>query len=197
VTPATPRRPPKRKSGTLVSGADAERQLARFIDKYTPEVAARLRDARSRIRACMPGAFELVYDNFYALVIGFGPTDRPSEAILSLATYPDHVSLCFLQGVGLDDPQHLLEGSGNQVRHIRLPDPAVLDQPAIRALVNQALEAAIPPWDGPAGGSVVIRAVAARQRPRRPQASAAQGRKPGTRTRAASKSKKPLGKSSR
>jgi len=58
----------------------------------------------------------MVYDNYNALVIGFGPTERPSEAILSIVLYPRDVSLGFLQGAKLADPKKLLQGRGNQVQ---------------------------------------------------------------------------------
>jgi hypothetical protein len=79
----------------------------------------------------------LVYDNYNGLVVGFSPNEKPSVAILSLLMLPDHVTLCFLQGKGLPDPQKLLKGSGNVVRHLRLESPATLDEPAVLALIKQ------------------------------------------------------------
>ena len=60
-----------------------EQELARFIAKFTPEIAALARAIRARMRRLYPTALELVYDNYNALAIGFGPTERPSEAIFS------------------------------------------------------------------------------------------------------------------
>ena len=54
----------------------ARAQLARFIAKFSPEVAARARAILARMRARLPGAVELVYDNYNALAIGFGPSGR-------------------------------------------------------------------------------------------------------------------------
>ena len=45
-----------------------------------------------------------------ALAIGFGPTERASEAIFSIAVFPRWVSLFFLQGAGLPDPDGILQG---------------------------------------------------------------------------------------
>ena len=97
-----------------------ERQLAGFLAKFSPEVRSVAKAALATMRKRLPGAIELVYDNYYALVIGFGPNERPSEAIFSIVLYPRHVSLCFLFGAELDDPHKVLQGNGNQVRHIRL-----------------------------------------------------------------------------
>ena len=43
--------------------------------------------ARAKLRKLLPGAIEMVYDNYNALVIGFSPTERPSDAVLSLVIF--------------------------------------------------------------------------------------------------------------
>ena len=60
----------------------AKAQLAAFIAKYTPAMAKEGRAALSRMRRLVPGAVQLVYDNWNGLVVGFGPTERPSEAVI-------------------------------------------------------------------------------------------------------------------
>jgi hypothetical protein len=115
----------------------------------------------------------MVYDNYNWLVIGFSPTERPSEAIFSLVLPPGGVTLCFLQGAGLPDPARLLQGSGNVVRNIRLytsgvADAKVLDDPEVLSLINMALNRAKVPMPAKARRKLVIRAVSAKQRPRRP-----------------------------
>ena len=159
------------KSGAQ-SQADPQAQLDFFLDKYTPEVAAFARLALTKMRRLMPGAIEMVYDNYYALVVGFGPSERPSEAIFSIALYPDHVSLCFLQGARLQDPAGLLEGSGNVVRHIRLftagsPDPRRLDDRDVRMLIASGLLDAKVQMPAKPQRKLIIRAISAKQRPRR------------------------------
>jgi hypothetical protein len=151
---------------------DAQAQLESFLAKYDPEVAAFARRALAKMRKLVPGAIEMVYDNYNWLVIGFSPTERPSEAIFSLVLPPGRVTLCFLQGADLPDPAKRLQGSGNVVRNVRLynagePDGHVLDDPEVLALINVALNRAKVPM--PPGGrrKVIIRAVSARQRPRR------------------------------
>jgi hypothetical protein len=146
-------------------------QFAGFLSKFTPEVRAVAKGAIARMRKRLPGATELVYDNYYALVVGFGPTERPSDAIFSVVIYPRHVSLCFLYGVELDDPHKLLQGKGNQVRHIRLADgAATLDEPAVRDLIAQATASADVPFDRKARRRTIIRMVSKNQRSRRPKA---------------------------
>jgi hypothetical protein len=144
------------------------RQIAGFLAKYTPAVQKEARAARRTIRTLMPTAVEMVYDNYNALVFGFAPGDRPSEAILSLALFPRWVTLCFIQGAKMDDPVGLLRGSGNQVRHITLGTAADLRKPAIRSLIRQAIRRSKVPLPKTGRGTTVIKSVSAKQRPRRP-----------------------------
>lgn len=165
--------------------ASPKQRLAGFIRKYSPEVAAEGRAALASMRKLVPGATELVYDNYQWLVVGFGPSERASEAVFSLIFTPRWITLCFLQnGPMLKDPKQLLRGSGKRVRSIRLGSARDLTTAAIRSLIGEALYRASVSIDGDAAPRLVIRAVAARQRPRRPpsrKASAAKSTGPGTR----------------
>ena len=146
-----------------------EEQLAGFLAKFTPEVAALAEAALTKLRARFPTAVQMVYDNYNFLVIGFGPSERASEAIFSIALHARGVGLCFLQaGPQLPDPKKLLQGSGKRVRHIRLESAAVLDRPAVKALMSHALKRAAVPFDPAAPGRLIIKSVSAKQRPRRP-----------------------------
>jgi hypothetical protein len=145
-----------------------EQQLAGFLARFLPDVSSQAQAALERLRAHLPGAVELVYDNYNALVIGFGPTERPSDALFSVVVYPRYVSLAFLTGASLDDPERRLNGDGKLVRHVRLTDPAIIDDPAIAALIGQAMKGG-EPWDAGRQRRLVIRSISAKQRPRRPR----------------------------
>jgi len=145
-----------------------EEQLAGFIARYTPEIRTLAEEILARMRERLPGAVEMAYDNYNALVIGFGPTDRASEAIFSIILHPRWVSLCFLRGAGLPDPQKLLRGSGHQVRNIVLKSAATLDEPAVRELIQHALEEAPDPMIGTSPARLIIKSISPKQRPRRP-----------------------------
>jgi hypothetical protein len=73
----------------------AESELAEFIAKFAPEMQCRIRGCRAKLAARFPDAVQMVYDNYNFLVIGFGPTHHPSDAIFSLAAYARGVNLCF------------------------------------------------------------------------------------------------------
>jgi hypothetical protein len=143
-----------------------ERQLAGFIEKFSPEMASLIRAARKKMRTKFPGAVELVYDNYNFFVIGYGPNDKAGAAIFSLAAQAKGLSLCFLQGAGLPDPSHLLSGNGKQVRNIRLESAATLDKPEVVALMDVALQHAKAsiPQDG--RHILIIKSISTKQRPR-------------------------------
>ena len=148
---------------------DLKKQLHGFLAKYDPEIGRIARKCREKLRKRLVGAIELVYDNYNALVFGFGPTDRASDAIFSIALYPRYVSMFFLQGAGLPDPTKCLEGSGNVVRHIRLGSAEMLDEPEIVSLMNTAVHRASVPLDPKQPGQFIVKSISAKQPPRRPQ----------------------------
>src|SRR5579864_1241927 len=123
----------------MAKANDPEEQLAGFVAKYTPEIGSQAEAIRNRMRKLYPGALELVYDNYNALAIGYGPTEKTSEAIFSIALFPRWVSLFFLQARGVPDPHGLLKGSGNVVKHVVLSSPAMLDDPDVVALMKEAV----------------------------------------------------------
>ena len=144
-------------------------QLAQFIDKYSPEVANEGRAALKAMDRLVPGAVRMVYDNYNFLVVGFGPSERVSEAVLSLAFAPRWITLCFLQGgPKLPDPLKLLRGSGTRVRNVRLMSADDVKTKPIRALIAESLRRAAVPIDSNARGRLVIKSISAKQRPRRP-----------------------------
>ena len=145
-------------------GVEAQRQLDEFLSRYAPDVRALGEAAIAKMRERLPGAVQLVYDNYNALVVGFGSSERASDAAFSIALYPKWVRLFFLNGAALPDPKKLLEGSGKGVRSIKLESADDLDKPVVRALIKAALrEQPIPAT----GGRLVVRSISAKQRPRR------------------------------
>lgn len=149
-----------------------ELQIAAFLGKYTPAVEAQLREVRSRLRAMFPRGYELVFDNYNALVFGISPDERSSSAFLSIAGYPKWVTLFFLHGKDLHDPHALLEGQGKQIRSIRLKTAADLNTPEVEALIAQAVLPYEPALRAAPALTTIIKSVVDKQRSRRPASSA-------------------------
>lgn len=153
------------------SAKTAQQQFETFLRKYDPAIAAEAKKSLAKLRRIIPNAVEMVYDNYNALVVGFCPGMRPSEAIVSIAVTPRWVSLCFLQGAGLPDPEKRLEGSGNVARHIKMKKGSVtLDEPGVRKLIAEALRRAKVPIPEGQKRQFMVKSVSGKQRPRRPSA---------------------------
>jgi hypothetical protein len=100
-------------------------QLDSFLAKFTPEMAKSARGVLVATRKICPGAFELVYDNYNALAIGFATGERAVKDVwFSIAVYPKWASLFFFKSLPLKDPHKLLKGAGKTTRHIVLKDGA-------------------------------------------------------------------------
>lgn len=62
-------------------------QLDGFIAKFTPEMAAQIHSVLEKMQARLPGAVQIVYDNYNFFVVGFGPQNgrpRPSSRSLPM-----------------------------------------------------------------------------------------------------------------
>jgi len=155
------------KKPALTAPADAEKQLSSFIDKFEPKNQTLIRAVRKALRKRLPAANELAYDNYNFFVIGYGPTERPADCILSIAAAANGVGLCFIRGASLPDPHKILLGSGKQTRFIRIESAEVLARPEVEALIAAALAKSQVSPPPKAKRKLIIRSVSAKQKPRR------------------------------
>jgi hypothetical protein len=146
--------------------AGAESQLEAFINKFDTKDQRLIRAVRAAVRRRLPTANELVWDNYNFFVIGYSPTERPSDSILSIAARSNGVGLCFIQGASLPDPKGLLLGSGRQTRFIRVDSASQLSNPDVEKLLRAAVSRARKPLPSNGRGKLVIRSISAKQRPR-------------------------------
>lgn len=158
---------PGAKPGAATSPAAAEKQLAGFIAKFESKHQALIRALRKALRRRFPTAYELVYDNYNFFVIGYSPSERPSDYIVSLAAGANGVGLSFNHGASLPDPHNVLLGSGSQNRFVRLPSVEVLSRPEVEELIAAAVADARAPLPAGGRGRLIIRSVSKKQRPRR------------------------------
>jgi hypothetical protein len=149
------------------SAVDAERRLASFVRKFGATDQRLIRAVRRSLRKRFPTANELVWDNYNFFVIGYSPTERPSDAIVSVAARANGVGLCFIHGASLPDPDKILLGSGKQTRFIRVESAGMLERPEVEALIAAAIGRARARLPVAGRGKLIIRSVSAKQRPRR------------------------------
>jgi len=146
---------------------DAEEHLNRFIDKFERRHQTLIRAVRKALRKRFPTANELAYDNYNFFALGYSPTERPSDSIVSMAAGANGVGLCFVRGASLPDPKKILLGSGNQTRFIRVESVDMLARPEVEALVAAAVAQSRAPFRTAGRGKLIIRSVSPKQRSRR------------------------------
>ena len=151
-----------------VSSVDAkgtpEAQLRFLIAKFDPKAQRLIRSVRSAVRKRLPAANELVYDYNTFFVIGYSPTERPTDGIVAIAARPDGVRLYLMQTSRLPDPKKLLEGSGKQTRLIRVEAARRLAHPDVEALIAATIEHAKVPLPSEGRGRLVIRTFGPKKR---------------------------------
>lgn len=85
----------------------------------------------ARMRACGADVRELMHDG--------GPTACVQDAAFAyVAAFRAHANIGFFHGTELDDPAHLLEGSGKRMRHVKLRPGASVDTAALETLILAA-----------------------------------------------------------
>ncbi len=149
----------------------AEAQVASYFAAYTPAMAKLGKALRAKLRARLPGLFEIVYvyENQNALVISYSPTEHGYDGLCAMGLYPDGAKLFFTNGALLSksDPNQLLQGSGKTARYVVLKAAADLRRDDIEALMAAALKQAKVTLRAGAKGAVIIKAEAQKQRARR------------------------------
>jgi hypothetical protein len=169
----------KNRDPSAPDAPDPEGQLASFVAKFDDKDQRLIRAVRKAVKKRFATCNELVYDNYNFFVIGYSPTARPSDAIVSIAARANGIGMCFIHGAKLPDPGKRLQGSGNQTRFIRLASASDLAHPEIEALIAAAIAQSKAPLPASGPGRLVIRSIAAKQRPRRKEATGAPAKRSG------------------
>lgn len=146
------------------------KQVDGFIAKFDPAMQRLIRSMRTAMRKRLPTAVELVYDNYNFFVIGYGPSERASDAVFSIAANSKNVGLAFLQGATLADPKNRLLGAGKRNRFMRFKSAAELRDPDVQALMRAAVAQAKTPFPRTGRVRTVVKSISAKQRPRRESA---------------------------
>ncbi len=66
------------------------------------------------------------------------PTYVGKGNVVAIAPQSDHVNLQFYLGTSLADPTGRLEGTGKNLRHVKIHHAKDLKEPAVKAIVRSA-----------------------------------------------------------
>lgn len=117
--------------------------LRKFLKPYDPEIRELALGLRALVLEEMAPCYENIYDAYSAVAIGYGTSDRLRDGIFHVAVYSKHVNLGFNHGAALDDPKGILQGNGNQIRHISIKSAADLQRPELRTYIRRAQKRAL------------------------------------------------------
>ena len=116
--------------------------LREFLKPFDPRVRALALALRAVVLDELAPCHENIYDAYNAVAIGYGTSDRLKDGIVHIAVYTKHVNLGFNEGAVLSDPDGVLVGNGNQIRHLTVKSPDDLERPEIRAFLRAARQEA-------------------------------------------------------
>ncbi|MBL7928508.1 MAG: DUF1801 domain-containing protein [Bacteroidia bacterium] len=105
-------------------------------------------DLREYILELYPDSNELLYHT-HALTAVFSISDKLSDAFCMIPIYTNHLNLGFNKGTLLKDPNKLLTGTGNLIRHIDIKKTSDYKNPKVKALIQEAIDFAIKDMDKP------------------------------------------------
>jgi len=120
-------------------------------DRHIAELALALREI---VLEEAPDASESIYQ-VYTVAIWFGFSGKMKDMFCYIATNAGHVNLGFPRGKSLGDPNHVLEGKGKAMRHIKFASLGDVGRPFVRRYIRTAMEQAAPAGTHGTGESVV------------------------------------------
>jgi hypothetical protein len=140
-------------------------ELIQFLRAYPREIAELFFAIRAEVLDEAPDATETIWDAYNAVADGFSYTGKLSDTFIHIAAYSQHVNLGLNQGASLPDPDGVLEGTGNQVRHIKITSIDDLKQPHVRHFIKLAHESVPKPAGAKRGEPLIREMNSGRRRP--------------------------------
>jgi len=105
-----------------------------FLGCYSPEIARLAEQLRNVVKAATPGCSESLHARWK--VISYGHRKK----FCAIAPHADWVNLQFHNGVSLQDPSGILEGTGKSMRHVKIRSDSTIDA-ELRQLIGRAAAA--------------------------------------------------------
>jgi hypothetical protein len=109
-------------------------ELIADSDESVGQIAQELREL---VRSRFPNALEQI-DPPHRLA-AYGTSERMRDIAFAIALHRAHVNLQLADGVDLDDPTGIVEGTGKRIRHVKCRTVDDVARPAVLALVDEQL----------------------------------------------------------
>lgn len=103
----------------------------------TPAIQQLADQARQLVLTAHPQAHQEI-ETCWGGYLLFKQVAGAGNTVCWISLHKKHVSLGFSMGSEMTDPEGLLEGKGKRQRHVKVKTPQDLENPALRALLEQA-----------------------------------------------------------
>jgi hypothetical protein len=115
----------------MLEGKSAQEWIDAYLERKPPELADVAEKLRQLMKKTVAGTKESV--NPWKL-----PTFESNGPMCYMSIGKNHVTFGFLRGTSLPDPARLLEGTGKNLRHVKLRTVEDLQRPALKNLIQAA-----------------------------------------------------------
>ena len=113
-----------------------DEDLKKLLKRNSPEVQDLMLQARALILGLVPDAGEKVYLGWNG--IHFSTAGGMKDTFCAISPQKTRINLYFTQGVHLPDPAGLLEGTGKNMRHVKIEGTKQLNSRTVKALIKAA-----------------------------------------------------------
>ena len=107
-----------------------------YIDGQSAAVQPIIRRLRELVKATLPDLTEHL-DGGHG-VIRYGTGMGMNEWVCYVSGHKAHANLGFARGAGLPDPDGLIEGTGKNLRHVKVRSVDAVDHPGLKRLLEAA-----------------------------------------------------------
>lgn len=114
-------------------------QLLDFLSACDSPVSGLALALREIVLEEAPDAIEKVYRN-HPSAVWFGSGPKMKDMFCYIATARSHVNLGFCRGALLADPNHVLEGEGKVMRHVKFRSERDVERAFVRRYIRAAVE---------------------------------------------------------
>jgi hypothetical protein len=140
------------KGGARTKANSAKKTNSTYVKDENPELRKVVRGLKSLVTTTVPGTRETM--NAWGI-----PTFETKDPFCFYMVGKNHVTCGFHYGTSLEDPQGLLEGTGKNIRHVKLRSPEDLKKKGLKQLVQAAARLrGKPPMRGMSGKSKAAQA---------------------------------------
>lgn len=117
----------------------SKKEAKAFFDLYSKDVQKLAWKVRELIFEVAPDIDETVYPQMKVIRYGLDG-NKMNALVYAIMPTRAHVGLGFMHGTALADPNGMLEGTGKNLRHVKLITLENVASPALRRLLEEALE---------------------------------------------------------